>query len=163
MINQTELIINKLGPYNGVYHAEFFVRQKPNSDDEIIFIEIAARPGGAMVVDMIEESYGVNLHHIHFALQLNQSYTVKPVFKQFGMWAWVPPKCGTFIGFNFPPFKSEIKLVEKVKCGDVIAEPETVLNVIVGILFLSKDIEDINHDYNLLTSPNAVESMVLVK
>lgn len=52
----SERVIAALGMLDGVTHLEAFV-----NDEEIVFCEVAARPGGGGIVDMIEMQDGVNL------------------------------------------------------------------------------------------------------
>jgi len=56
----TEKIISSLpSPNIMVFHCEVFVDQK-----EIVFCEIASRPGGGAICEMIDFSYGINLNEL---------------------------------------------------------------------------------------------------
>ncbi|WP_273862037.1 ATP-grasp domain-containing protein [Pseudomonas sp. LA5] len=58
----TEGVIAAFEAPDGVYHIEAFAGAE--------LLEIAYRPGGAAIVEMIEMVYGLDLKHIHLAAQL---------------------------------------------------------------------------------------------
>ena len=57
-------VIAAIGHFDGCSHMEFFVT--PN--DEIIFLEVGARPPGGQIAPMIKASFGVNVVNLHIAL-----------------------------------------------------------------------------------------------
>lgn len=61
----SDTVIKQLGMINGVTHMECFV----TADDEIIFCEIGARPGGGGIVWMMEGFSGVNFSHAVLLLE----------------------------------------------------------------------------------------------
>ena len=72
----------KLGLKRGVTHAEYI---KAHADSRFYFLEIAARVGGAFIVDLVEHSTGVNLWRewarIEVAHLRGESYTA-PVARE---------------------------------------------------------------------------------
>ena len=50
-------VIESLGMVRGINHIEFL---KPNGSDDFLFLEAAARVGGANIADMIEYATGMN-------------------------------------------------------------------------------------------------------
>jgi biotin carboxylase len=63
-----------LGMRNGVTHLECFVRDS----GEIVFCEIAARPGGGGIVLMIEAQYGINYAQANLLLQAGRADLLRP-------------------------------------------------------------------------------------
>lgn len=58
LIEETKKVIETLGsPKNMIFHAEFF----HTPDDRLVFCEIASRPGGARIIEMIEAAYGLHI------------------------------------------------------------------------------------------------------
>jgi biotin carboxylase len=62
-------VIAALGMRNGVTHLECFV----SKSGEIVFCEIAARPGGGGIVLMIEAQYGVNYARANLLLEAGRA------------------------------------------------------------------------------------------
>lgn len=66
-------VIEALALRNGVTHLECFV----TPDDEIVFCEIAVRPGGGGIVLMIEAQYGVNYAAATLLLEMGRGDCIK--------------------------------------------------------------------------------------
>jgi len=60
-----ETALAALGLYDGVFHMELFI---PESGGAPVFGECAARPGGALIHEMIEYKYGVDLSRAAVAI-----------------------------------------------------------------------------------------------
>jgi biotin carboxylase len=65
----SDKVIATLGLRDGVTHLECFV----TTEGEIVFCEIAARPGGGGIVWMIEAQYGVNYNRVVLLLEAGRS------------------------------------------------------------------------------------------
>ncbi len=68
---------------DGAFHLEVF----QTHEGEQIFMEIAARPGGALIIPAIREAYGVDLRIAHLRLQLGLGFT--PPARQLGSAGWI--------------------------------------------------------------------------
>ncbi|HEY1985019.1 MAG TPA: ATP-grasp domain-containing protein [Terracidiphilus sp.] len=73
-----------LGLKDGVTHAEYI---KAHADGKLYFLEIAARVGGAFIVDLVQASTGVNLWrewaHIEIANLRGEAYALPPVYEEY--------------------------------------------------------------------------------
>jgi len=73
-----------LGMQRGVTHAEFI---RAHEDGRFYFLEIAARVGGAFIVDLVEHSTGVNLWRewarIEVAHLRNEPYQLPPTREEY--------------------------------------------------------------------------------
>ncbi len=69
-------VIQVLGLRDGVTHLECFLK----GDGEIVFCEVAARPGGGGIVLMIEAQYGINVPRASLLVQagLGDQVTINP-------------------------------------------------------------------------------------
>ncbi|WP_028778344.1 ATP-grasp domain-containing protein [Shimazuella kribbensis] len=58
LVQETKKVIQDLGsPDSMIFHAEFF----HTADDRLVFCEIASRPGGARIIEMIEVAYDLHI------------------------------------------------------------------------------------------------------
>jgi biotin carboxylase len=74
LVEETKKVIQALGsPKSMIFHAEFF----HTPDDQLVFCEIASRPGGARIIEMIEAAYGLHLTkaYTQSACGLNAPFT----------------------------------------------------------------------------------------
>jgi predicted ATP-grasp superfamily ATP-dependent carboligase len=69
----SEHSIRALSLENGVTHLECFV----TSNNEIVMCEVAARPGGGGIVEMIESQYGINYSLASLLLQADQGNLIE--------------------------------------------------------------------------------------
>ncbi len=69
----SDAVIAELGMHNGVTHLECFV----TGAGEIVFCEIAARPGGGGIVLMIEAQYGINYAQANLLLEAGRGDLVR--------------------------------------------------------------------------------------
>lgn len=71
-------IINAFSTPDGVYHIEAF----RDALDHIELLEIAYRPGGGPIVELLEAAHGVDLRKLHVGLQLGLMHTPEPCDSQ---------------------------------------------------------------------------------
>ncbi len=73
-----------LGLQRGVTHAEYI---RAHADGKLYFLEIAARVGGAFIVDLVQASTGVNLWRewarIEVANLRGETYVLPPVYEEY--------------------------------------------------------------------------------
>jgi biotin carboxylase len=69
----SDAVIAELGMHHGVTHLECFVTKA----GEIVFCEIAARPGGGGIVLMIEAQYGINYAQANLLLEAGRADLVR--------------------------------------------------------------------------------------
>ncbi|MCA3242306.1 MAG: ATP-grasp domain-containing protein [Rubrivivax sp.] len=88
----SDRVIEVLGLVDGVTHMECFV----TAEGEIVFCEIAARPGGGGIVGMIEAQYGVNFARAALLLEAGFGERVMPPSQP------APDTLAGLIGFRLP-------------------------------------------------------------
>lgn len=127
------------------FHSEFFYN---NDKDEITFCETTSRLGGALIPDLIRESFSIDLEEINLKAQLGvlteveinnvknsyQKYTVASIL--------IPKKFGIVKGFpeisdiNFPWIANYIKCLS---IGDVCRGKDSIIDVAAYIIIKYKD------------------------
>jgi len=105
-----EAVFNRMPKLsNCVVHMEVFCNQK----DELIFLEVAARPPGAIITSLIEYVTGIQLEKLHFQLQLGLKPDLKPKQNGSAGWFWTPIPQGTIKEINTNPIlRSDYELEE---------------------------------------------------
>lgn len=94
VVNQR--VTDALGLRNGVGHLEVFV----TPDGEIVFCEMACRPGGAGVVPAVDAAFGVNLLHTVLRLETGRPVSVPNQAHQLAAWVTFYRKPGTVLSAN---------------------------------------------------------------
>ena len=119
------VVLEALNIPDGASHLEVIVT--PNGD--IIFIEIGARPPGAVVCFMHEKNYGINLYEmiLRYELGMDIDFTVKG--NPFFAWVYLSTYPGTIKSINEPVFNSDADIRWHVKNGDVIGNfPSSIIS-----------------------------------
>ncbi|BBG30314.1 ATP-grasp domain-containing protein [Zymobacter palmae] len=79
-----EAIVEAFEAPDGVYHIEAF----KNDDDHVELLEIAYRPGGGPIVELLQEAHGVDLRRLHVALQMGLMRSLAPHASK-GGYGWI--------------------------------------------------------------------------
>lgn len=81
---------------NCMTHLEVFV----DNNENIVFLEIAARAAGGLIPQMYQKAYGINIEEIHFQLQMGNKFTKEIELKENVAWLWYPYKEGMYVDKN---------------------------------------------------------------
>jgi hypothetical protein len=136
-LNATSL--RALGTWEGVYHLEAFRA----GDGEVTFLEVAARPAGAMVPDLYAAVYGVSLPTLGVLTQwsarvaeLAESSFTAPDRTAHAVWAWVPPRAGVVRKTQDPVWGTALGIDVTWRCGtgDTLAPPDVIVARVGNIL-----------------------------
>lgn len=135
-------VIQVLGMKNGVTHMECFL----TGSDEIVFCEIAARPGGGGIVGMIEAHYGINYAKAALLLEAGLGHLLDAAPKRSG-------KVAGLIGFRLStsgfirriasPQSFKDKWIIQVRIdgrpGDFVAAASHCTDFVGGFIFTADD------------------------
>lgn len=112
-------VIRLLKPPDGATHLEIFRTES----GEIIFLEIAARPVGGLVIPIHEYTTGINLELEHFKAQLGIQDIIKEKHEgDYFAWAYLPKQIGIIEKLESPSIKSKYNLTWFVSEGENISE-----------------------------------------
>jgi len=146
MAKLTEQVVQALDtPPNITFHAEWF----HTPDDQIIFCEIACRPGGGRINETLQHTFGVDLYHTHVRLIMDlppklpklEEYT--QVNKLAGR-VLIIKKEGRFLSApkeQLPPWVVHYELA--VKPGDYMNAPTDCVDFIAGFVVEGVSEEDV--------------------
>ncbi|MDR3501181.1 MAG: ATP-grasp domain-containing protein [Legionella sp.] len=154
-----EQIIAALQPPDGATHCELFL----TNNNEVIFLEIAARPSGALVVALIERITGVNIELAHFNLRLQHPINIQPKpITNFSFFCYIPKKDGVVLSMEVPKLNSELNIEWNVKPGEVIQLPVTeehdipikAINIAATLILSNANFDVLYQDFlTLKTAP----------
>lgn len=157
-------IISRLGMQKGIFHLEIFI----DSQENLIFLEIAARPPGSFIVPLIEVATGINLQVVHCLIEMNRTNLAD--YLKLGSLSQKNKYYGAYIA----PFKYKhsIKIVkvevtnlhgvniEKSifpKIGSNVAPNAILYNNLGLIIFSGSDSDNLFSQYNILKDCYRVE------
>lgn len=113
-------ILAVLDPPDGAVHLEIF----RNRADELVFLEVAARPVGGDLRRVYLRAFGFDIDLTHFLLRAGLSVPVPASEPRcYGGWFVHPRRAGTVTRVDPPVFASESDLRLHVTARDVIERP----------------------------------------
>ena len=155
-------VINALQPPDGATHCELFLTE----DNEVVFLEIAARPSGALVVSMVEKITGINLELAHFELRLQRPISLlQKTVTDFFLFCYIPKKNGTVSSLELPELMSSINMDWNIKPGDMITpnpakEHEILLkseNIAATLVLSNSNFDDLYQDFHTLKTAEFIK------
>jgi biotin carboxylase len=137
----SEKTLNALGLIDGATHMEIF----HNPRDELVFLEVAARPPGALIFPNYEKIYGFNLFDAHFKIQIGEIPKIPKIkIKEYSFSGVIPRYKGKVLQLHPPNITSRYEIKWKIKPGDIIEQSSQ------NILQLSATFYVYNSNYNVL-------------
>ncbi|CAN5285238.1 hypothetical protein BH10PSE19_BH10PSE19_14770 [soil metagenome] len=117
IVNLNAEILQVLGPIDGVTHMELF----HTPDDELVFIEIAARPGGGEIIPTYTRMLNLNFFALDMRIQAGEVVSIiTPSIKEYSFGLRIPHIPGKVAEFHQPDVKSQYCFDWKIKQGDII-------------------------------------------
>ena len=133
---------------NCVTHLEIFQR----AHGELVFLEIACRAPGGMIVQMHEKHTGVNVEQAHFAMQMGLEFELNKYQKDgpYCAWAWFPLVKGKVIGIRSLDIKSHHEIFWEIKPGEIYKKPQSLIDFAGGIILWNDDYHKLRADFDYL-------------
>lgn len=138
---------NRLECPDGAYHMEVFVTKS----GEIIFLEIGARTGGALITRVYEKLFDINIEETNYRIQMGLNDDV-PISQK-----------NIFAGFlNFPKIKGEVTSIELPKLdidhevikfagpGDNLNTAKNLLDISCSIIFWDTSYQKVENTFEFL-------------
>ena len=141
-------------PADGVFHHEVF----RTPADELVFLEIAARPPAALIPFTSQIRFGVNLEEAHFRLQRGEDVQVSPRRGPYAAYAFVPKRPGRLVARRRPELLSDHRWTWNVEVGEQMAAPENIRDFAASVLLWNENLDDLQRDLKLLDTWTAVET-----
>lgn len=141
-------ILSLLSADNMVNHMEVFI-----SDDEVCFLEMAARPPGGLICRMHELNTGINLVDEAFMLQSGiDAHCMQRSGQPICFWAYLPMIPGKVKELHHPVLDSQVVVNWEVRPGDVIKPDEihSVMSKSGSLMATHSDYRSLYQDFNKL-------------
>lgn len=127
LIDFSKRALKILGANNMINHMEIFI----TSNQELVFLEVSARPPGAMINLAHQINFSINLMDIDFCMQTGLTINIpKPKKDEHAFWMLFPLLPGKIKKFRTPTIKSRIEITYFRELGTTISSSEC--NSIVG-------------------------------
>lgn len=141
---------------NCVVHLELFRR----TNGELVFLEIACRAPGGMIVQMHHKHCHINFEQAHFSMQMGLPFDLTQHNQgPYCAWAWFPLVEGTIRGFQSLPIQSHHQIVWKIKVGETYSAAKSLIDYGGSIILWNEDYAELRRDFNYLAA--LIESPIL--
>ena len=128
-------------------------------NDDLIFVEVAARPPGGRIVDLHQRQWNINMELEHLKCQrgIKQLIGLEPPSQYFA-WAYIPLQPGEVIDLDMPMFLSHVNIDWNVKPGNIFQESHfdmkdvTYLKKYLAatIVIYNDNYEELMSDFNII-------------
>ncbi len=153
LLEFNELVLASLPkPMNGVFHHEVF----RTPADELVFLEIAARPPAALIPATSQIRFGVNVEEAHFRLQRGEQVQIGHQRGPFAGYAFVPKRAGRLVARRRPELLSDHRWVWNVQVGEPMEAPENIRDFAASVLLWNNDVDALTRDLRTLDTWTAL-------
>ncbi len=136
IIEFNERVIELMQPPDGATHLEFFI----NFDEELIFLEIGARPPGKKACLCYEKSYGMNLYELTLRRALGLMLPNEIEMNRPSGCITFSSSPGTITQLNLPLLKSKTEWDWRIQVShEILAYPSCINEGIAAELFIYND------------------------
>jgi hypothetical protein len=151
-------VFNKLNCPSGAYHMEVFLTKQTK---ELVFLEIAARTGGALITKVYEKLFDINIEEINYSIQMGLIHDVKISQKNiFAGFLNFPKIKGEVISIQKPIINIEHEFIKFVSPGDKLQQAENLLDISCSIIFWDQSYEKIENAFEFLKNYHPLEVQV---
>lgn len=142
----TDQVLIALGKLDTVNHMELFVTPQ----QEIIFLEVAARPSGASSPAMYAHNLGVSLANLYFLTMAHIPYEFNYALKGYSFWAYFPKTDGLLLQRVEPPLQSTYEITWFVKEGDVLHKSMSIAEPAARLFAIAPNQRILQEDFRRL-------------
>ena len=121
-----------------VFHCELFMK----NDGEIVFGEIASRPPGALVPQVLNHVYGFNINQVHILQQVGKVYEKNEFsikVNKVSAWLTFPPKAGRLrcLQEEIPEQYCVEEIYRNYNIGEIYSSGDSVGSYVLGVVLVS--------------------------
>lgn len=142
-------VLATLLPPDGVTHLELF----HTPTDELVFIEVAARPPGGEIVSVYAQALGVDLYDVSLRQALGLPFSIPPIARKTAAWMYFPNKAGTVSHVHHPVLKSSHADFQlRVSAGDRLDTSHACYERSACCIWCDEDPAVVRNDFEMLSN-----------
>ena len=150
---QAATILHILGLIEGATHMELFLTHQ----DELVFLEVAARPPGGMILKMLNQVFHTNFANYTLDIIMGEAKPLTLAHMCYAFWAVFPNKQGTVKALGSVELSSYYTLQWLVEVGMKLAHPKSIVEK-AGTLFAHHaNLDVIQQDFEAIRHVDLVE------
>lgn len=141
-------IFEKLGCTSGAYHLEAFLDAKTQ---EFVFLEIAARTGGALITKVYEKIFDVNIEEVNYLIQMGRINDIKVAKKNlYGGFLNFPKIKGIVCDIKKPTLTIPHEFIAFVQIDDELEQAQNLLDISSSIIFWDESYQKVEESFEIL-------------
>lgn len=141
-------IFKKLNCPNGAYHLEAFLDR---SNQELVFLEVGARTGGALISRVYDKLFKINIEEINYLIQMrliNNFDVAQP--EVFAGFLNFPTIKGKVLSLEPPILDIDSEFIEFVEPGETMHQAQNLLDMSCSIIFWDKSYDKVETTFEFL-------------
>lgn len=146
---------------DGAYHLELFLQKNTK---ELIFLEVAARTGGALITKVYEKVFGINIEETNYLIQMGLADKItinqQDIYAGFLNFPYIK---GTVQKIKKPEISINHEFIEFVKPNDELYQAKNLLDISCSIIFWDKDYNVVSEHFEFLKHYQPLELLANTK
>jgi hypothetical protein len=144
-----------LNPRSGAYHMEVFRDRKTG---ELVFLEVGARTGGALITKVYEKIYGFNVEEVNYKIQMGLcddfSYEDPHIYAGFLNFPTINGVLTQIV--DLPPMEIEYQFINFFREQSIACQAKNLLDISSSILFWDESFERVAETFERLKNHTPV-------
>lgn len=143
--NQT--CLNALAPLiDGTTHLELFLTR----NNELVFLEVAARSPGAKSPQAYEINSGLNFQELYFTIHMGLPISLTPRSGPYVAWCWYPTRDGVLTAYQQPSVAALYEMTQHIKPGTVCTAARSMRERSCEVFLTHPDFAIVQRDFDVL-------------
>jgi biotin carboxylase len=152
LLDFSEKALRALGMPDGATHMEVFMDRR----GEPVFLEVAARAPGLLIVPLYERQYGVNIANMEFDIQMGLEPSAARPTSAHHFYSLIPSCEGKVVHLREPEIDSSYELTWKIAPGDSLKSCTSNLDQVGSMFVSNQSYERLCSDFESLTSQSLI-------
>jgi biotin carboxylase len=152
LLDFSDRVLRALGSPDGATHMEVFVDRR----GEPVFLEVAARAPGLLIVPLYERQFGINMPDLELDLQMGLEPSAARPTSGYHFYSLIPSRAGKVVQLREPEIDSAYELTWKIAPGQSLKPCTSNLDQVGSMFVSSESYERLCRDFESLTSQSLI-------